>query len=205
MLTNISPSSGRAPPGALRLSYPPRVDFLLPSLTIWPPEQDPEYETHTLVVRRAKSVLIHLSPDETFDVALAGWCLSCATGAPPSPRVWLPLPRQLLRDQPVLLPVCVRETLRVWLKRVQSLQILSPSKVFPKKEIKHVYPKRFACAPPCQLLFLHLERLLPSRLSYFSSLPSSQHVSSTFPPALCDLLLTSLILSLWPMFHLICI
>ena len=67
---NISPSSGRAPPGALRLSYPPRVDFLLPSLTIWPPEQDPEYETHTLVVRRAKSVLIHLSPDETFDVAL---------------------------------------------------------------------------------------------------------------------------------------
>ena len=67
---NISPSSGRAPPGALRLSYPPRVDFLLPSLTIWPPEQDPEYETHTLVVRRATSVLIHLSPDETFDVAL---------------------------------------------------------------------------------------------------------------------------------------
>ena len=107
---NISPSSGRAPPGALRLSYPPRVDFLLPSLTIWPPEQDPEYEMHTLVVRRAKSVLIHLSPDETFDVALAGWCLSCATGAPPSPRVWLPLPHQLLRDQSVLLPVCVRET-----------------------------------------------------------------------------------------------
>ena len=93
----------------------------------------------------------------------------------------------------------------VWLKRVQSLQILSPSKVFPKKEIKHVYPKRFACAPSCQLLFLHLERLLPSRLSYFSSLPSSQYASSTFPPALCDLLLTSLILSLWPMFHLICI
>ena len=67
---NISPSSGRAPPGALRLSNPPRVDFLLPSLTIWPPEQDPEYETHTVVVRRAKSVFIHLSPDETFDVAL---------------------------------------------------------------------------------------------------------------------------------------
>ena len=67
---NSSPSSGRAPPGALRLSYPPRVDFLLPSLTIWPPEQDPEYETHTLVVRRATSVLIHLSPDEIFDVAL---------------------------------------------------------------------------------------------------------------------------------------
>ena len=67
---NISPSSGRAPPGALRLSYPPRVDFLLPSLTIWPPEQDPEYETHTVVVRRATSVLIHLSPDEIFDVAL---------------------------------------------------------------------------------------------------------------------------------------
>ena len=30
---NISPSSGRAPPGALRLSYPPRVDFLLPFTT----------------------------------------------------------------------------------------------------------------------------------------------------------------------------
>ena len=33
---NISPSSGWAPPGALRLSYPPRVDFLLPSLTMIP-------------------------------------------------------------------------------------------------------------------------------------------------------------------------
>ena len=68
MLTNISPSSGRAPPGALRLSNPPRVDFLLPSLAIWPPEQDPEYETHTVVVRRATSVLIHLSPDEIFQM-----------------------------------------------------------------------------------------------------------------------------------------
>ena len=49
----------------------------------------------------------------TSSWALASWCLSRATGAPPSPRVWLPLPHQLLRDQPVLLPVCVRETLRV--------------------------------------------------------------------------------------------
>ena len=46
----------------------------------------------------------------TSSWALASWCLSRATGAPPSPRVWLPLPHQLLRDQSVLLPVCVRET-----------------------------------------------------------------------------------------------
>ena len=70
--------------------------------SIWP--SSPPSAPSSIWCRCAKS---------TSSWALASWCLSRAPGAPPSPRVWLPLPHQLLRDQPVLLPVCVRETLRV--------------------------------------------------------------------------------------------